>query len=298
MVMHGFRNLSFIRSGAGPLYSFASFTFTNGTQEGRFGPSLANLLASYDTVTNSWLNNTSYFNSVDGIQTWAVPADGTYRITARGGQGGNASGLAGGLGAIIRGDFVLTKGTLVRLLVGQRAIQGGTTSNKGGGGGSFVWISTSSTPLLIAGGGGGSQASASGVNASTGTSGTLKSDGTGTAGINGNGTTNGAGWFSNGITDGTAANGGVAPLRPLEGGTGGSGYSASHEGGFGGGGGGGGSPSTTQAAGGGGGYSGGAGVGTPATAGGGGGGSINLGTTQSNTVGNSGHGSILISKIA
>jgi hypothetical protein len=33
------------------IYDFESFTFTNGTQTGTTGPSLANLLSEYDTTT-------------------------------------------------------------------------------------------------------------------------------------------------------------------------------------------------------------------------------------------------------
>lgn len=282
--------------GFGNLYNFTTFTFTSGGQNGRLGPSLATLLASYNTGANPWLTNTSFFNMVtNGIQLWTVPVSGTYRIRAIGGRGGTVSATRlGGFGADMQGDFALIKGTVLAILVGQSGVQTPiSTGNKGGGGGSFVWNNGTNDLLIAAGGGGGSQNSASGVNASITTSGTTKSDGTGTAGINGNGTTNGAGWLTNATLGANA--GTIAASSPLNGGTGGDGFSTTHVGGFGGGGGGGGSPSTTAAGGGGGGYSGGAGLGTPATVGGGGGGSFNGGTNQSNSVGTAaGNGSVII----
>lgn len=285
------------------LYTFTTATFTPGTAAGLAGPTLVEAQAGLSGPgVDTWKNNTEFFNTDAGIQLWTVPETGMYRIETWGAQGGSVSStVQGGLGARIRGDFSLTQGQKLRIIVGQSGVQTPAASgNKGGGGGSFVWVDGQSTAaLIVAGGGGGSQASAGGVNASTTTDGTRKSDGTGVAGTNGNGTTNGAGFFTNGSTDGSTAGGGTAPLSALNGGTGGTGHTLStHQGGFGGGGGGGGSPSTTQAGGGGGGYSGGAGVGTPATAGGGGGGSFNSGTNQSNSAGvQSGNGQITITRL-
>jgi hypothetical protein len=74
--------------------------------------------------------------------TWKVPETGTYRIIAYGAQGGNdifnGSVLgAGGLGAEIGGNFILTEGEVLQIVVGGA----GSDSNDaggGGGGGSFV----------------------------------------------------------------------------------------------------------------------------------------------------------------
>jgi hypothetical protein len=266
------------------LYEFESVTFTPGTAEGRFGPSLFQARDGLIGLPENpsidlWKNDINFFNVSDGIQLWTVPRNGLYRITAYGARGGNAN--TPGRGALMAGDFLLLQGEILNILVGQQGNQSGSSSSKGGGGGTFVWRSNTLELLIAAGGGGGAQASSAGVNASITTAGTTKRGGSGTPGIDGNGTRNGAGWFTNGNTDGTTAGGGIAPLRPLEGGVGGSGHSTTHQGGFGGGGGGGGSPSTTQASGGGGGFSGGAGVGTPVV-GGGGGGSYNVGFNQNN----------------
>ena len=145
------------------LFSFTSFTFTNGTQTGRPGPSLSNLLAAYDTTTYSWLNDTANFNITNtGIQEWTVPADASYTIEAIGARGAKSgTNLGDGLGsygARIIGTFSLTKGQVVKIAVGQAGKNGSAISRDypGGGGGTFVWINgPPSNPLVIAGGGGG-----------------------------------------------------------------------------------------------------------------------------------------------
>ncbi len=83
------------------------------------------------------------------IQSYTIPATGTYRIAA---AGGGPSGFAGG-GAVMAGTFRLVRGAVLSLLVGQRihSSWGGLSSS--GGGGSFVVQDT--TPLVIAGGSGG-----------------------------------------------------------------------------------------------------------------------------------------------
>ena len=137
------------------LYSFSSHTFTNCGATGRSGPTLANCKSSYSTT---WENDTDLFNvQTQGIQEWTVPSTGTYRIEAYGAQGGNGSGSStGGLGARMRGDFSLTNGEVIKIMVGQ---QGGEDGNSvGGGGGTFVIKSpynNTASILVIAGGGGG-----------------------------------------------------------------------------------------------------------------------------------------------
>ncbi len=91
-----------------------------------------------------------------GIQEWLVPATGTYRIEAFGAQGTSASaGRVGGRGARVRGDFALTAGQRLRIIVGQMGTADGTSG--GGGGGSFVVDAVTGSPLLVAGGGGGTR---------------------------------------------------------------------------------------------------------------------------------------------
>jgi len=110
------------------LFEFSSFTFTNAGITGYNGPTLANCLSSYDTGTYSWLNNTSYFNVDRGIQSWTVPTDATYRITVAGAQGGyhSAYTIAGGYGAYFRLDVTLTAETVLKIVVGQAGLYGGS----------------------------------------------------------------------------------------------------------------------------------------------------------------------------
>jgi hypothetical protein len=100
------------------------------------------------------------------MQIWTVPHDGVYRITAAGAQGASGASnasppRAGGKGARLSGDFNLTSGTQLRILVGQMGLASG--GNGGGGGGTFVVLSrplaqtTFLDILLVAGGGGGTR---------------------------------------------------------------------------------------------------------------------------------------------
>ncbi|MFP4458289.1 MAG: hypothetical protein ACLFSQ_01735 [Candidatus Zixiibacteriota bacterium] len=285
------------------LYDFESHTFTNCGATGRTGPSLSQCRSEY---TTSWDEDDAYFNmSTTGIQEWTVPADGTYRITVLGAQGGGSSS---GLGAEIIGDFSLTEGEILKILVGQEGTA--LTSSRydfSGGGGSFV-TDISNNPLIIAGGGGGAEISGAGSNGQTGTSG---HDGTGSYGYNGTGGTSGnGGSYSNQTTDGGAGlltdggsgNPSPAPQAFVDGGEGGSNSWAtpSAVGGFGGGGSSSRNSTSYHGAGGGGGYSGGGSSygndsNLPIA---GGGGSYNSGTSQSNTSGvNTGHGSVTIEKL-
>jgi len=146
-----------------PGYDFTSFTFTTGDTTGRTGPDLPTLLSSYDTEANTWLLDTNNFNMItNGYQLWTVPQTGTYRITARGAQGAPIEAAAGGRGAIITGDFELSVGEKLQILVGQiaRPKADRVYRSSPGGGGSFVVRYTGTTNivddiLIVAGGGGG-----------------------------------------------------------------------------------------------------------------------------------------------
>jgi hypothetical protein len=289
------------------LYPFTNATFTNGGQEGRLGPSLAQARSGLSGLeVDDWKNDTEFFNTEDGIQLWTVPRNGTYRITAYGAQGGKAgtsSGL-GGLGAKIEGTFDLEAGTKLRIVVGQ---VGGISNGQsgGGGGGSYVLNETGFTTndiLVIAGGGGGGQRGNNGgpgsntTSATPGGSFTVPTIGSGGNSSGSNGGAGGAGFNSNGISGhGGVDAGGRSPQNGFLGGVAGncaaSGFGTNDVGGFGGGGGG--EWCSQGAAGGGGGYTGGNGSnGNPA---GGGAGSFNSGTNQSNAAGeNSGHGKVEI----
>ena len=289
------------------LYDFTSHTFTNCGATGREGPTLANCKSSYDV---SWEDDTDYFNvpSDAGIQYWTVPQTATYTIEVWGAQGGSAGSATGGLGARMKGDFTLSSGTILKILVGQQG--GEDTYDSGGGGGTFVVQKTGSnatdiTPLIIAGAGGGSNTWSgspdNGAPGSTGTAGTHglnNTDGTpGDDGTGGSGSYSscGAGLLTNGEAagwSGTSTGGGYAFVN---GGMGGNRISdVKVVGGFGGGGSGHGNSCIGGA--GGGGYSGGAGSSSYCNSGGGGG-SYNSGSNQSNSGGvREDHGQVIITK--
>lgn len=124
------------------------YTFTNAGQTGRYGPSQTQLDNAYQGT-----NLEGEVISDNGIQEWTVPADGKYRITAYGTQGGETYG---GKGAIVEGKLTINKNTKLQIIVGQSGEQSYSSSYAAstGGGGAFI-ISNSENPLIIAGGGGG-----------------------------------------------------------------------------------------------------------------------------------------------
>ena len=151
----------------------ADYTFTNCGQEGRTGPTQEQCNNEYGegvvTVVATWC--TTHLVNVKGIQEWTVPQTGAYRIEARGAQGGIAGDYNGGKGASIKGDFNLTEGETIKILVGQQGIAGANNNNfttygaAGGGGGTFVVktpFNNTSSILVIAGGGGGPSSSLKG----------------------------------------------------------------------------------------------------------------------------------------
>jgi hypothetical protein len=253
--------------------------------------------------------NTAYGGSVTvtvtgGIQSWTVPASGTYTITATGAQGASGdTGFVGGKGAQVSGQFNLTAGQVLQLVVGQQGVGQGSSTNGGGGGGSFVV--SSGAPLLVAGGGGGTRTSVNqnGCDASVtqyGVTGsadqttstcTLESANLGLGGIISSDSwgSAGAGFNGDGATDpsgGGTHGGGYSWANGMLGGTSDSVCDFSAPGGFGGGG----TGNGCDGGGGGGGYSGGDG-GRVA----GGGGSFNAGTSKIATAGvGVGDGSIVI----
>jgi len=313
------------------LFAFTSFTFTNGTATKQNGPTSFAAVSSY--TSQSWY--ASYFSVSSGIQSWTVPVDGTYRITNVGASGGENNGGTyypgfPGQGAAIQGDFVLSKGTVLNLVVGQKGDYG--QNGSAGGGGSFVYTgSIGGGGLLIAAGGGGGWGhghdtyttgvkGGGGSATSTPVSGVSSPNpgdggfqGIGLGGRGGGGATQygtgggGAGWGSNGNNGTASSRNGLGGTRWIgASGTGGSGLTGSNtgQGGFGGGGGWGGN---NGAAGGGGGYTGGGGgngYNGSSWGAGAGGGSYNSGTNQVNTAGTTGqtsgwsHGSITIINIS
>lgn len=280
------------------LYTFVDATLTPGGATGRFGPTLAQArTGATSTGDITWKNNTAYFNvSSTGIISWTVPVTATYRIETWGASGGGYSGT-GGYGSRMRGDFVLTRGEIIKILVGQT----GGASYGGGGGGTFV-AQSNNNPLIVSGGGNtNSPWSSTLSHAPTSTSGVASSSG-GAGGTNGGGGTGGnnmpggAGFIGDGGA--SSCGGSVSPLSFINGGTGG--ITCNSIGGFGGGSG---SDGCCQGASGpGGGYSGG-GAGNGSSVYGGAGGSFNAGANQSNDAGNTGtatlagNGKVIITKL-
>jgi len=296
--------------------------FTTCSATGVDGPSSSQCTSAYTSTTLAGEVSVS-----GGIQSWTVPTTGTYRIEAYGARGG---GKGPGKGARVRGDFKLSKGDTLYLIVGQT----GNTSNQsgfpyvgGGGGASWVYTSpTATTPLLVAAGGGGGaescgstpvyggDGSATSTPTNTATSGSNRGTGNGAGGTGGNGGkpgvnvryfstgAGGAGWLTDG-SDGLKirspeGEGGLAPRNGATGGLFGHATYKYADGGFGGGGG---ASDNTGAGGGGAGYNGGGGGNNyqggcpPRWGAGGGGGSYNGGTNASATTGaNSGAGRITI----
>ncbi len=253
------------------------------------------------------------YNYTGAVQTYTVPAGVTsIQIEAWGAQGGNAPAdfRIGGLGAYVSGEFAVTPGQVLSIVVGgqgnTKPNDGGTNYGGGGGGGSFVWLNPS-TPLIIGGGGGGAHETGNGGPGLDGTTGGNAPLGGGAGGVGGNGggaapgnwcdAAGGGGWFSAG---GNSSCSTYAPV--LEGGgtfssffaglctapcsAGVSNYGTA--GGYGGGG------ACWHGGGGGGGYSGGGGGNNSASSGGGGG-SYNGGLNPTAISGNrSGNGLVVI----
>lgn len=285
--------LAFAAMGFG-ISSFAQvYTFTNCSDTSRFGPTQIMIDTSYKGTT---LDATVTIN-VQGIQEWTVPATATYKIEALGAEGGDGTDSPDtypGKGAKITGEFYLTAGTVLKILVGQRGGDANiacTGSNRaaGGGGGSFV-TDTFNTPYIVAGGGNGDSWGSWNTNGpdalitNTGTGGGIRGLGTGRGG--GGGGLIGDGQDYSGAFEGghSFVNGGVGGARNA---------CSMGEGGFGGGGG------TRFEGGGGGGYNGGDvvpsnqySISYPSY----GAGSYNSGTNQADIGAyNSGHGSVTIS---
>ena len=323
-----------------PLFEFVSpTTFTPGSASpGREGPSLSEAQGGISPAGQEWIGDSAFFSVTGGIMKWTVPETGTWRIDAYGADGGdNTNGSSeGGDGARIRGDFSLTAGEQILILVGHKSEDHSDNcgGGVGGGGGTFVVkdrtgapsTSTTSDILVIAGGGGGGGFNSNfdgkqGNSGNNGTSGNSVNGGNGgsggnggeapdTGGCNGGNLRNegtGGGGFSG---DGEGFGNGGYELGKEGGGEsfqngGNGGLNQSWSGSVGGFGGGGGAYSSAYGSSGGGGYSGGGGGGLngqcncQSMGGGGGGGSYNNGSNQVNTTGGNGtgDGKVIITKV-
>lgn len=314
---NGFKGVKYAEPSEPPsLYDFTAATFTTNDIEGPEGPSLAQAINGL-TVTgnNSWTTNTAYFNTSNGIQQWTVPSTGTYTIEAAGSH--SASRRTSGRGAILRGDFELTEGDIINIVVGQPELQVRSNTPTGGGGGTFVVKSvnplsttTAENILVIAGGGGGTHDKTTGYDQATadanfgpdGFPGTPNGSLGGTNGSGGSypggtaGGTGGAGYYTDGAGRTQYPSPDGDPPRSYINGAIGGGFngSSASKGGFGGGGR---TWYNTGWGGGGGGYSGG-GTGSSSNYNGnaGGGGSINNGTNTANVGYNAGPGYVIIQR--
>jgi hypothetical protein len=137
--------------GSSGLYQFTSHTFSDAGLIGKTGPTSSQLRTAYSSET--WAQNSSFLDSLNGIQVWTVPVTGTYQIECRGGGGANNGSFSNGYA--VRANFSLIQGQLLRVVVGQRGTW--TTQNAGGGGGaSYVYDpSNMSLPMIVGAGGGG-----------------------------------------------------------------------------------------------------------------------------------------------
>lgn len=255
----------------------SEFIFTNAGSTGRTGPTLSDCESEYNWHPEAF---SLHLDVYQGIQEFTIPQSGTYNIEAYGAGGGtDQNGNTPGRGAKMSGDFNLTEGQKINILVGQRGTDGRSVAwhrAGGGGGGSFVWDKNTETPLIIAGGGAGNNNTQTGNHGST-------NIGDGNGGSAGSTGSAGAGWNSNGATGRSNHTGGV---RPLQGGQGGNTLNGRDAlGGFGGGG------AAANDSGSGGGYQGGDGPNN-------GGLSYNEGSNQDNESGvNSGHGYVIITRL-
>lgn len=97
------------------------------------------------------------FAATGTVQTYTVPATGTFVVEAAGAQGSDATAL----GARVRGMFYLRRGELLKIVVGRRGLAGAVGAR---GGDSLVWIGADLPQpiklMLSARGGGGGTAPA------------------------------------------------------------------------------------------------------------------------------------------
>ena len=135
MFIHNAIIALFLSYSSGLIFAQTSLNFTNCGQSGKTGPNQSQVNSEYSGTSLAGLVT---INTL-GIQEWTVPTTGTYTIEASGAQAGNAtshSNYPGGKGAVMQGDFDLSAGQVIYILVGQ---QGGTYSScSAGGGGTFV----------------------------------------------------------------------------------------------------------------------------------------------------------------
>jgi hypothetical protein len=164
-----------------------SYTFTPAGATGSAGPSSTQINFAYSGTGLSVTTVSA------GVQSFTIPLSGVYHIDATGASGGNSYTVSGtppttysagaGLGARVQGEFSLTAGGVLEILVGQQGDQG--PGSGGGGGGTFVLYN--GNLLIAAGGGGGASHNMNGVHGSTTSAGTMCSLNAVSGGVNGGG---------------------------------------------------------------------------------------------------------------
>jgi hypothetical protein len=280
----------------GSLSAQTTYTFTNASATGSVGPTQGQVNTAYAATNLNGMVTTT----TNGIQTWTVPSTGVYKIDARGAQGGIGNSVPGGLGAKMIGDFNLTAGEVIWILVGQVGDNGGTGPG-GGSGGSFVVrtpYTTTASILVIAGGGSGNgnYSFTSGVSTTSGVAGGAPGGTNGNGGSGGSRGAGGGGFLTSGspcTVNVNYANPGQAFINGGAGGAATNNCAFSASGGFGGGSSHGGNCINNGGAGGG--YSGGGGSSNTTS---GAGGSFNSGTNQINTsASNTGNGLVIITQM-
>jgi hypothetical protein len=183
--------------------------------------------------------------SVDG--TFTVPVSGLFEIVADGAQGGAGFFDGGGLGGEATGEFALTAGETLNVVVGAMgtgsvgALMGGGTGADGGGASSVSFGAVGlGLPLVVGGGGGGAGARSEpggpgggtagvpgsgpggGTESMAGGGGYTIGDGPGTGGVPGSGGSGGDGGtavggvpqYGEGYTNGGGGVGGIPAGRP------------------------------------------------------------------------------------
>ena len=123
-----------------PIENYRKFTFYSNLS-GANGPTQAQVDQMYEYTS---LENQVTINT-QGVQEWSVPVKGTYKISAIG-------------TGTLSGDFELKKGTIIKVVVGQKGKENHNRYNQkisGGCGGTFVYIDGQPEPLVVAGGAGG-----------------------------------------------------------------------------------------------------------------------------------------------
>eukprot|EP01051_Picozoa_sp_SAG22_P007764 SAG22_NODE_558_length_9115_cov_15.267524_2_plen_1348_part_00 len=123
-------------------YRNAAYEFTHLGATGAVGPTSTSSYAGTPLEGVVWLE--------EGIQRWNVPVTGRYKVAATGAAGGASNGNNGKVGALIIGEFQLTAGETLKILVGQMGLRASETQC-GGGGGTFV--TTDNDDILVVAGG-------------------------------------------------------------------------------------------------------------------------------------------------